>query len=426
MIHKRNTLTGILLLLVLYAPVYGQTQELSLDSCYSLAIQNYPLIKKQGLISQSSRYSMENAAKIYLPQLTINGQATYQSQTISFSDALPSIPGTAFPVIDKDQYKIQAELSQTLYDGGVTKNQKAMIRANEQVQQQSLAVSLHTLKDRVTQIYFSILLLDEQLKQNETRKTDIAGALSKAVAAFDNGTGFKSNVDELKASLIDIDQATIQFRTSREAYMEMLSLLIGQPVTGNTVLALPRQVVPSPLIERPELRYFDLQQNTFSIQERELNATFAPRFSAFAQGAYGRPTLNIIENKFGAWWIAGLRLNWSLGSLYSLKNNKNLLNISRQNLDIDKETFLFNTRLTLKQQNAEIKKYSDLMEQDDAIIALRSSVARSAKAQLDNGVITVHEYIAKLNEENLARQSRIVHRIQLLQAQYNFKNTSGN
>ena len=293
------------------------------------------------------------------------------------------------------------------------------------MQQQSLTVSLHTLKDRVTQIYFSILLLDEQLKQNETRKTDIAGALSKAIAAFDNGTGFKSNVDELKAALIDIRQATIQFRTNREAYTEMLSLLIGQPVGSSTTLVLPQPVNPSPLINRPELRYFDLQQNTFSIQERELKAAFTPRLSTFAQGAYGRPTLNIIENKFGAWWITGLRLNWSLGSLYSLKNNKNLLNISRQNLVIDKETFLFNTRLVLRQQNAEIKKYSDLMEQDDAIIELRASVARSATAQLDNGVITVHEYIAKLNEENLA-SNRALFTIFNIAYQYNFKNISGN
>ncbi|HRN56575.1 MAG TPA: transporter, partial [Agriterribacter sp.] len=133
-----------------------------------------------------------------------------------------------------------------------------------------------------------------------------------------------------------------------------------------------------------------------------------------------------IENTFGAWWMAGLRLNWSLGSLYALKNNKSLLHINRQTLAVDKEIFLFNIRLTLQQQNAEIRKYSAMIEQDNAIIELRTSVVRSAKAQLDNGVITVHEYIAKLNEENLAKQLRIVHGIQLIYAQYNFKNTSGN
>lgn len=426
MIRKPNTLISILLLLAPYAPVHSQTLQLSIDSCYSMARQNYPLIKKQDLIAKSSRYSIENASKFYLPQLTVNGQATYQSQTISFSDALPSIPGISFPTIDKDQYKIQAELSQAIYDGGVTKHQRALIRANEQIQQQSLEVSLNTLKDRVTQIYFSMLLMNEQLKQNEIRKTDLQGALDKANAAFVNGTGFRSNVDELKAAIINIDMTAITFRANRKAFMDMLALLIGQPVDESTILVLPEQLPVTPGISRPELKYFDLQKKSFDIQEKELKAAFTPRLSAFAQAAYGRPTLNIIENKFGAWWIAGLRVNWSLGSLYTIKNNKSLLHINRQYLDIDKETFLFNTRLTMKQENAEIKKYSDLLEQDNSIIELRAAVAQSAKAQLDNGVITVHEYIAKLNEENLARQLRIVHRIQLLQAQYNFKNTSGN
>lgn len=426
MIRKPNTLTIILLLLALYTPVHSQTLRLSIDSCYSLATQNYPLIKKHDLISKSSRYSLENASTFYLPQLIVNGQATYQSQTISFSDALPSIPGVHFPVIDKDQYKIQAELNQAIYDGGATKHQKALIRANEQIQQQSLEVNLYTLKDRVTQIYFSILLFDEQLQQNEIRKSDLQGALDKAGAAYKNGTGFRSNMDELKAAIINIDMTAITFRANRKAFIDMLALLIGRTVDESTVLVLPEQLSVTPGISRPELTYFDLQKKSFDIQEQQLRSAYTPRLSAFAQGAYGRPTLNIIENKFGAWWMAGLRVNWSLGSLYSLKNNKNLLHINRENLAIDKETFLFNTRITLSQQNADIKKYHDLLEQDDAIVELLTAVVQSAKAQLDNGVITVHEYIAKLNEENIARQLRIVHHIQLLQAQYNFKNTSGN
>jgi len=426
MIRKPNTFISILLLRAHYAPAQGQTVQLSIDSCYSMAKQNYPLIKKQDLIVKSSRYSLENASTFYLPQLTVNGQATYQSQTISFSDALPSIPGVHFPVIDKDQYKIQAELNQALYDGGVTRHQKALIRANEQIQQQSIEVNLYTLKDRVTQIYFSILLFDEQLKQNEIRKSDLQGALDKAGAAYKNGTGFKSNMDELKAAIINIDMTAITFRANRKAFMDMLALLIGEPVDESTVLVLPEQIPVTSGISRPELTYFDLQKKSFDIQEDQLRSAYTPRLSAFAQGAYGRPTLNMIENKFGPWWVAGIRLNWSVGSLYSLKNNRHLLEINRQNVDTDKETFLFNTRLTLSQQNADIKKYSDLLEQDNAVAELLTAVVQSAKAQLDNGVITVHEYIAKLNEENLAKQARIVHNIQLLQAQYNYKNTSGN
>ena len=301
-----------------------------------------------------------------------------------------------------------------------------MIRANEQIQQQSLEVNLNTLKERVTQIYFSVLLMNEQLKQNEIRKTDLQGALNKANAAYANGTAFRSNVDELKAAIINTDMTAITFRANRKAFMNMLALLIGQPVDESTVLTLPEQLPVTPGIKRPELKQFDLQKKSFDIQEQQLRSAYTPKLSAFAQGAYGRPTLNIIKNEFGPWWVAGVRLNWSLGSLYSLKNNKNILNINRQSLDIDKETFLFNTRITLSQQNADIKKYNDLLEQDNAVIELLTAVVQSAKAQLDNGVITVHEYIAKLNEENLAKQARIVHNIQLLQAQYNFKNTSGN
>ena len=328
MLRKPNMLISILL--VLYTPTYGQPLQLSIDSCYSMAKQNYPLIKKQDLIARSSLYSLENASKFYLPQLTVNGQATYQSQTISFSDALPPIPGVSFPNIDKDQYKIQAELSQAIYDGGVTKHQKALIRANEQIQQQSLEVNLNTLKDRVTQIYFSVLLMNEQLKQNEIRKTDLQGALNKANAAYANGTAFRSNVDELKAAIINTDMTAITFRANRKAFMNMLALLIGQPVDESTVLTLPEQLPVTPGIKRPELKQFDLQKKSFDIQEQQLRSAYTPKLSAFAQGAYGRPTLNIIKNEFGPWWVAGVRLNWTLGSLYSLKNNKNILNINRQ------------------------------------------------------------------------------------------------
>lgn len=416
----------LVFLLGLVLPVQLPAQPLSIEDCYELARKNYPLIKKQELIAKSAQYTLENASKLHLPQLSVNGQATYQSQTISFSSVLGNLPNATPPEISKDQYKIQAELNQSIYDGGFVRNQRELARANEQVQQQSLEVSLNTVKDRVNQAYFSVLLINEQLKQNDTRKSDLQSILDKANAAFANGTVFRSSVDELKAELINADMAAIELKAGRRAYMDMLSLLIGRPVEENTLLQVPVPVITGTAINRPELKWYDLQKKTIAIQEKQLQSDYMPKLNAFVQGAYGRPTLNIIENKFGAWWMAGLRLSWSAGSLYTLKNNRSLLNISRKNIDTDKETFLFNTGLVLRQQNAEIRKYTELLQQDDAIIALRSAVVQSAKAQLDNGVITVHEYISKADQENMAKQSRIIHQVQLLQAQYNYKNTSGN
>ncbi len=371
----------------------AQSSGLTINSCYLLARQNYPLIKKQDLIIKTSGYSVENASRLFLPQFSLNGQATYQSETISFPEAFGSIPGVSFPSISKDQYKIQATLSQQIYDGGNTQNQK---------------------------------LINEQLKQNEIRKTDLRSALDKAMAAFQNGTGYRSNADEIKAELVNVDMKEIEFKAGRKAFTDMLSLLTGKTLDETVQLIRPTPQISPSEINRPELKLFALQKKTFDIQEKQLKSDWLPKLNAFVEGAYSRPTLNIIENNFGPWWIGGLRLNWSLGSLYTLNNNRNLLQINRENQDIEKETFLFNTRVTLSQENGDIRKYAALLQKDDSAISLRASVTASAKAQLDNGVITVHEFISKLNDENLARQSLILHQIQLLLAQYNFKTTSGN
>jgi outer membrane protein TolC len=271
---------------VISTSLFAQADQLTIDSCYILSRQHYPQIKKQDLIAKSGAYSLENAARVYLPQLTINGQATYQSQTIDFRDVLPAAPANSIPTLSKDQYKIQAEISQQIYDGGVTQNQKELIRANEAIRQQSLEVDLNTLKDRVNQVYFSILLMAEQLKQNEIRKTDLQGALDKASAAFKQGSGFRSNVDELKAELLNVDMTGIEFKSNRKAYLNMLSLLIGRPVDETTELQQPD---PQPVvteINRPELKRFDLEKETFNIREKQLKSEYIHKLNAFVQGAY--------------------------------------------------------------------------------------------------------------------------------------------
>lgn len=404
----------------------AQQQALTLETCYALARQNYPLIKQYDLIARTSRYTVANAGKLYLPQLTVSGQATYQSEVVDFAAVLPPIPGLNPPQLSKDQYRIQAEVSQQIYDGGVTRFRQEASRANEKVQQQSLEVSLYAVRERVTQLYFAVLLMDAQLRQNALRRDNLQSTTDKMKAALANGVAYRSNVAELQAEIVNADMVTTEFRANRKAYLKMLSTFIHQPLGDSTILAYPETALPAEDIHRPELTLYDYQQKTFDVQERQLKSAYLPKLNAFLQGGYGRPTLNIVSNDFGSWWMGGLRLNWSIGSLYSLKNNRRLLDIQRSNVDISRETFLLNTTLTLQQQQQDVDKYAALMEQDDEAIRLRTAVLQSAKAQLDNGVITVHEYISQVNAENLAKQTRILHEIQLLQAQYNYKNTSGN
>jgi outer membrane protein TolC len=405
----------------------AQAQEkLTLEQCYRLARENYPAIKKMNLIAQTSQFTLENANKHYLPQVSFSGQASYQSQTISFPAALSNIPGATFPAISKDQYKIQGEIDQQIYDGGAIGEQNEVTKANAELQRQNLEISLYALKDRVENIFFSILLVDAQLKQNELQKGNLQTQAQKTQAAYNNGVAYQSNVNELQAEVMNTDMATTESTANRTAYLRMLSLLIGKEINSSAQLQIPGAIAYTGEIVRPELKAYDLQKSVYDAQEKQLKSDYLPKFSAFFQGAYGRPTLNIIGNQFGPWYVTGVRLNWSLGGLYTLGNSKKILNLNRQSADADKATFLLNTKLDLAQQDEQVKKYNALIQQDEKTITLRESVTQSATAQLENGVITTHEYIQQVNAENLARQNLILHRIQLLQAQYNLKYKSGN
>lgn len=400
------------------APATAQT-PLTLEDCYQLAQKNYPLIKQRELISRSGNYTVANAAKGYLPQLNFSGQGTYQSQVVE-------IPFPGAPQLSKDQYKVQAEVSQTLFDGGNIHYQKELSKANTAIQQQQLEVNLYSIRDQISQLFFGILLIEEQLRQNDLRKEDIGSGVHKTEGAVNNGSALRSSLDELKAELLNTEQARIQLRTSRQAYLQMLALFINQPLDDHTVLTKPAPASMPAEIRRPELLLYDYRQRSYDVQEKQLKVNYLPKVSAFVQGNYGRPTLNFVSNDFGFFALGGVRFSWGLGSLYTNKNSRQILRINKQDMDVQKETFLFNTQLTMTRQQIEAAQYSELIQQDQEIIVLRTSVKKAAVAQLENGVITSHDYITQVNAENQARQNLILHEIQLLQVQYNNKNTSGN
>ncbi len=397
----------------------------TIEDCYRLARENYPLIKKQDLIGKSRNYSLQNAARMYLPQLNVTGQASYQSDVVAFPDVFPNLPNV-IPALSKDQYRLQADVNQVIYDGGNISNQRALIRANNDVAQQSVEVNLYAIKDRINQVYFSVLLMDEQWKQNELKISNLQNVVEKAEAALTNGAAFRSSVNELKAEVVNAEMVSIELQANRAAYIDMLGTLIGKELEQNATLTTPSLQVVEAGINRPELRLYDLQKHVYDIEDRRLKTDYLPKLSAFFTGAYGRPTLNIISNQFGPWYIFGARLNWNLGSLYTLRNNKLNLDLNRKSMDVDRETFLFNTNLSLKQQESNEDKYRQLLKKDEDAVALRTSVKTSAEAQLQNGVITVHDFIAQVNAENLARQQLILHKIMLIQAQYQQNYTAGN
>lgn len=402
---------------------------LTLADCQTRAQQNYPLIRQRALIAQTRDYSVANVAAGYLPQLSLTGQATYQSETVSLAAVLPagSPLRDAVPALSKDQYRITGQLDQVLYDGGSIRAAQQARRAEDEVQEQNLNVTLYALRERVNQVFFGVLLADAQLQQTALRRADLQSGVQKTEAQLANGVAFRSSLNELKAELLGLDQNLTQLRATRRAYLTALGLFINQPLDEQTALVRPAPVAQTPQVNRPELGLYDAQKRTYDAQENQLRVAYRPRLGAFYQQNYGRPTFNFLSNDFGFFGLGGVRLNWNLSSLYTThRRDVQLLGLGRQGVDLQRETFLFNTSLALSQQDADVQRYQELLAQDEPLVALRAAVKASAQAQLQNGVITSHEYITKVNAEDAARQAQVLHQLQLLQAQYVHQTTSGN
>lgn len=416
----------IILTIVLSSIGIIQPQSiLTLDECYTKSRENYPLILQKEYIAKSKDYNVSNVWNGYFPQITINAQATYQSDVTS----LPiSIPGMSIDKLTKDQYKVYADVTQTIYDGGIMSSQSGIQKSIAEIDNQKLEVELIKVKERVNQIYFGILLLDAQLVQINFVKNDLNASLSKITTALQNGTAMKSDVDVLKAELLKTDQKEIELNSSRIAYLVMLGLLINQQLNESTKLIQPvsSSFKSEVEINRPELKLFSSQQNLIENQDGLSISKILPKASLFFQGGYGKPGLNMLMNDFDWFYTTGARLSWPLSNLYSVGNENEINDLNKMNIEAQKQTFLLNTNITIKQQLQEVEKLKQLINVDKEIINLRTSIKESAKAKLENGVITSNDFIRELNAEDAAIQNLAIHEIQLLLAEYNYKITTGN
>jgi len=420
--QKSKWLIGVLLMCSHWA-MAQQNNSLSLDNCLEMAKQNYPLIKQYTLIEKTKEYSIANAQKGYLPQFNVAGQATYQSDVTRVPISLPNVD---IPTMSKDQYRLYGEVSQSITDLFTVKDQKEYINANSEIETQKTEVELYKIRERINNLYFGILLIDAQIKQTELLKKDIQSGIEKTNVAIANGVALKSTADNLKAELLKADQRTIELKATRKGYADMLALFIGNPIDENTVLEKPHRQMLTNTINRPELKLFDLQKKSFDVQEKLITAKNLPRLSAFFQGGIGRPGLNMLDNDPKGYYIGGLRLSWNITGFYTYKNEKKMLANNQSMIDIQRETFLFNTNLTLKQQNADITKMQDLIETDKSIVTLRESVKNTTQNQLTYGTATTIDYLIAVNAEDQAKQSLILHEIQLLMTEYNAQTTAGN
>jgi outer membrane protein TolC len=403
----------------------AQSTTLTLEQCYELARQNYPLIKQKELIALSKEFTIANAHSGNMPQVAIYGQATYQSDVTQISVDNPLFP--KITPLSKDQYKIYAEISQNLYDGGTIKRTSALQETNALISDQQVEVELYKIKDRINQIYFGILLLDQQLNQVELLKKDILSSSAKVKASIENGTAFRMNADILEAESLKTDQRAIEIKASRKAFLAMLSLFVKQDLPETTALVEPKNtdLLPTEDITRPELSLFNYQRQLARSQFELTSTRNMPRAGVFLQGGYGKPGLNMLKNEFSTYYLGGLRLTWNLSGFYNANREKQLLDVNTRLVDVQQETFTFNTKLSLRQTSSEVTKLQELIRIDEQLIALRAKIKATAQAQLDNGVISANDFLRELNAEDQVKQNQLLHKTQLVMAVYAYNTTSG-
>jgi outer membrane protein TolC len=415
-------------LLIIQSIVYGQSDTITLYDCYRQAEKTYPLARQSGMLEKSNDLKIKNLNKNYLPQLNLNGSATLQSDVTELKLNLPAqFSFIQFPQISKDMYKVTVDVNQSIYDGNVTGYQKKLETFNLQSDQESILIELYKLKDRINQAYFNIFMLQQNEMLLNSNKNQLESKLKEIQSTVINGAMLSSNADALQAELMKIDQQLIETRTDRTTAFKVLSELTSSTIPDNSKLVLPRVQISSTAFEdkRPELQLYNIMQTKTGVMKDMVNTRWNPKLYAFGQAGYGRPGLNMLSNDFTPWWFVGAKLTWNIWNWNLSKNEKKIYDIQNDIIGTQKETFEKNIRIEATSGLAEIEKLGELLQKDEEIIALRTRITHTASSQLDNGMITSSDYIARLNEETMAKLALELHRIQLVKAKITYLFTLG-
>lgn len=397
--------------------------KLSVEELQLKAERNYPAAKQYGLIEQSRDFTLANASKGYLPQLGLNARATYQSEVTQLPAAMPGVNP-----LNKDQYQAVVEVNQIIWDGGAIEAQRRIAKASSEADLKRVEAELYTVRERVNQLFFGILLIEEQIRQTDILILELENNFNRVSAYLENGVATKSDLDAVRVEVLRAGQKREELKMTGITYREMLAALTADDMVKSGNLIKPSADVSAFTNgnRRPELALFDAQSHLAESQERSINAATMPRLNLFVQGGYGNPGLNMLKNKFSAYYIGGVRLSWNFGSFYTKGNSIRLLDVKRESINTQRETFLFNSLLAERQQLNEILKFTKQMESDTEIIRLREEIKRAAEKRVEEGIISVSDLIREINAENLARQERATHEIMHLMAIYSIKYLKNN
>src|SRR5690554_1796001 len=418
-------LKTLLLCIILFSAstLYAYGQIITIDECQDKAVANYPAIVRYDIIEKTKEFNIANASKAYLPQGTLSAQGTWQSDVTSIQ---LDMPGLQIPTIDQDQYRFVAELNQLIWDGGRVSAQKNSLEANAELEKRKLNNEIYTLRERVNNLYFGILLMREQLNQLGILEDELQRNYDNVQIYVQNGLANETDLNVVRVEQLKASQQRVSIESNLEAYIQMLSVLIGEQLDSDIIFVKPdpESTLILPVINRPEMLMFEAQDNAIESQKSLLNARVMPTIGAFAQGGYGKPGLNMFNNEFTPYFLGGVRLSWNFSNLYTLKNDRRKIDLQKSAVNSQRETLLQNLNIVIPQQQIEIEKFRKTMQHDEEIISLQTQIRKTAEVKVENGTMTVSDLIKEINAEEFAKQAKVLHEIQFLMSVYSLKYTT--
>lgn len=396
--------------------------QVTLEDCVEDARCNYPQIKELDLIRRTEQYDLARICQSWLPQVNVSGKMQYQSEVVEMPF---EIPGYDFH-LPHDQYSLVGEVNQAVWDGGSTASKKRMARAEAEVQSRQLEVNLYSIRQRVENLFLGILLLDKQLAQNEIMLHSLYRNRSEVETGIEQGISYKTDLDVVEVSILDYLQKRETLLSDRKTYVVLLGKLTGKDLRS-VKFAEPdaHAGVDTLEIRRPELRLYQAQLHQAHVQRQDLQTNLYPKLNLSLQGGVGRPGLNMLKNEFEPYYTVGLKMQWNLGALYSRKQDLRKAEAQADRVQVQQETFVFNTMLDVTDQLNEVHKAEKVLKQDRDIIRLRESIRKTSEEQYRQGVIKMTELMDRMDDEYDARVAGAIHQVQLIMAVCELKNTLG-
>jgi outer membrane protein TolC len=410
------------LLLALSTRCFSQQPDtLTIFECYGYAVKNYPVIRQKEYIEDAHMNKVRNINTSWYPSLAFGGQTSYQSDVTEIS-----VPGMNLPSQPHDQYKVYLELNQSIYDGGTSRASRKLESNSCEIDLQQIEVELNTLKQRITGVYFSVLLLDKQLELLNLALNELNEKLIVIESGIKNGILMPSDRSVLQAEILKLRQRIFDAQLSRESELTSLCELTGLQLDTGVYLKLPQA---GPVYEstglRPEYEMFELQKKQMDINSKSLATFNRPRLFAFSQAGYGKPGLNMLNDEFDTYYLIGLGFSWNFFDWGETKRKEKILGSQKDIINTKIEIFEKNLNIQLENEMANIEKYEKSAEIDRQIVKLRSEIKESSFSQLQNGIITFTDFLTEMNAEVQAKLELETHIILLQQSLFNYLTLKG-